>query len=48
MNDKYISSELLYADDMVLCGESEEELKEKLEVAIRMMDKLGLTGWVLS
>ena len=33
---------LMYADDMVVWGETEVELKEKLTIAIDTMDKLGL------
>ena len=34
---------LMYADDMVVWGETEVELKEKLTIAIDTTDKLGLS-----
>ena len=33
---------LMYADDMVVWGETEEEVKEKLQIATETMEKLGL------
>ena len=33
---------LLYADDLVLCGESEEDLKAKVECFVKMYRRRGL------
>ena len=33
---------LMYADDMVVWGDTEVEVKEKLQVTVDMMEKLGL------
>ena len=33
---------LMYADDMVVWGDTEKEVQEKLQVAVDMMEKLGL------
>ena len=33
---------LMYADDMVVWGDTEKEVQEKLQVTVDMMEKLGL------